>query len=305
MPYGIANASGPPNEAEFDALLDVARAAGIRTIDTARAYGEAEARIGRSRVSEEGFRVITKLAPDLKREGQGLAEVLESVERSLSESRRALDLETLPTVLLHRFEHRHLGGGRVWRSLLAERDAGRIGALGVSAATPEEAWAALEDSDIEVLQVASSLLDRRLHRHGFFARARELGRTVYVRSVYLQGVAHLDPQRLPAPLAGLAVPLAQIRETARELGVEIPALFLAFVRELPGAIALLGCERAEQLERNLEDWANDQVDSAAVARLVDALPEIPEELLDPSRWPAKPAGEGNQTPAAGVATLPT
>jgi len=55
--------------------------------------------------------------------------------------------------------NRHACGGRLWRTLLAEREAGRIDALGISAATPEEAWAALADPNIEVLQVASSLLD--------------------------------------------------------------------------------------------------------------------------------------------------
>lgn len=310
MPYGVANTSGPPADAELDALLEVAHAAGIRTLDTARAYGDAEQRIGSRSIPEEGWRVITKIAPDLQREGQGLVEVLESVTASLAQSRQALGVERLPTVLLHRFAHRHICGGRVWRSLLAERDTGRIGALGVSAATPEEAWAALQDPDIEVLQVASSLLDRRLHRHGFFARARELGRTVIVRSIYLQGIAHLEPEQLPTELAGLAAPLAQIRKEAAELGVSSAAFFLAFVRELPGAIALLGCERAEQLQRNLVDWESEKIDSARLARLVDSLPEIPEELLDPSRWPeipvASPKETGlHQTTAPSVATLPT
>ena len=308
MPYGIANQSGRPDDAELQALLAVARQAGIQHIDTARAYGDAESRIGAAGLAADGWRVITKLKPELEREGEGLAEVLDATLASLEASRSALCVDTLPTLLLHRYEHRHLCGGRVWRTLLAQRDAGRIRALGVSAATPEQAWAALEDADIEVIQVASNLLDRRLHQHGFFARARELGRTVYVRSVYLQGIAHLDPAQLPEALSGLAEPLLQIRTAAAELGTTPAALFLAFVRELPGVIALLGCERADQLECNLADWASEQVDSAALARLAQALPEIPDALLDPSQWPveAPSASETrNQTRAPGVATLPT
>src|SRR5690606_21493334 len=40
MPYGIANRTGPPSRDELAELLRVARDAGIRAIDTARAYGE-------------------------------------------------------------------------------------------------------------------------------------------------------------------------------------------------------------------------------------------------------------------------
>ena len=69
----------------------------------------------------------------------GLADVI------LATSREALGKLVLPAVLVHRFARRHACAGKLWRSLLAERDAGRIGALGVSATNPEEAWAALED----------------------------------------------------------------------------------------------------------------------------------------------------------------
>jgi spore coat polysaccharide biosynthesis protein SpsF len=187
MPYGIANRHGQPGDEELGAILARAAAAGITSIDTARAYGKSEARIGdalragdadKSDAAAPRWRIITKLAPNVHAEGLDIGEALDRVAESLVESRNALGIDALPTLLLHRFAHRHACGGRLWRTLLAEREAGHIGSLGISAATPEEAWAALEDPDIEVLQVASSLLDLRLYREGFFPRARELGRTI-------------------------------------------------------------------------------------------------------------------------------
>lgn len=306
MPYGIANRSGPPAPAEVAAMLARARAAGVHTLDTARAYGESEGLIGTLAPPDSGWRVVTKLAPDVLGneledvdEGRtlGLGEVLERVAASLEASRRALDRDVLPTLLLHRFAHRHACGGRVWRTLLAEREAGRIGALGVSAATPEQAWAALEDPDIETLQVATSLLDLRLHRQGFFARARELGRTVYVRSVFLQGLGHLEPAALPAALAPLAGPMQAIRQTAHEMGVPARALYLAFVRELPGVHPVVGCETETQLAELLADWSSDAVDAAILMRLVEGLPTHDASLVDPSGWPAIPT-PAERPPAA-------
>ena len=87
-----------------------------------------------------------------------------------------------------------------------------------------------------MLQVASSLLDSRRSRQDFSPRARELGKTFYVRSIFLQGGAYLDPNTLPSYLSELAEPLHTIRRTLRQLGVTTRALLLAFAREfLPGA----------------------------------------------------------------------
>jgi aryl-alcohol dehydrogenase-like predicted oxidoreductase len=308
MPYGIANKHGEPDASELEAMLARARAAGVCTIDTARAYGESEARIGRAISSGGGWRVITKLDSDVHREGLGIAETLESLSKSLEASRRALASDALPVLMLHRFAHRHACGGRLWRGLLAERDAGRIGALGVAAATPEEAWAALQDPDIEVLQVASSLLDLRLHRQGFFPRARELGRTVYVHSIFLQGIAHLEPETLPPSLLDLAAPMQAIRACASRVGVPPHALYLAFARELPGVHPILGCETDAQLETLLTDWASDAIDAATITLLVDSLPTLEAQIVDPSRWNSAEIDRKtrvNQTGAASVATIST
>lgn len=46
MPYGIGNATGPPSDTELSHMLRAAADLGIDTLDTARAYGNAESRIG-------------------------------------------------------------------------------------------------------------------------------------------------------------------------------------------------------------------------------------------------------------------
>lgn len=306
-PSGGTHRDGEPSVTELDALLARARAAGVRTIDTARAYGQSETRIGRATRAEQGWRVITRLDPEVHHEGLDIAETLDRVCASLEVSRGALETDVLPVLMLPRFAHRHACGGRLWRELLAERDAGRIGSLGVCAATPEEAWAALEDPDIEILQVASSLLDLRLHRQGFFPRARELGRTIHVRSIFLEGVASREPQALPPSLVDLVAPMQRIQACAARLGVATQALFLAFARELPGAHPILGCQTDAQLETLLADWSSDTIDAATITVLIDSLPTLEADAVDPSRWISAEIGRAapaNQTGAASVATIP-
>lgn len=268
MPYGIANQSGPPTGDELPRLLALARDAGVRTIDTARAYGASEAEIGRHVGDDTRWRVVTKTDPAAVDDA--------SLLESLRASEAALQRTPLDAVLLHRPAQK----ASVWKSLLRERDAGRVGMIGLSALTPADAWAALDDPDVDIIQVAASLFDQRLARDGFFEAAR--GRVVFVRSIYLQGVAHLMPEALPAHLAELREPLAAVRA----FGVPTWQLFLAYAGTLPGAVPLLGCERASQLAENLAAWRDRGRHRQAVAQLAAGMPVLPDRVLDPAQWQA-------------------
>jgi aryl-alcohol dehydrogenase-like predicted oxidoreductase len=285
MPYGIANRSGLPPRDELVALLGVARRAGVDTLDTARAYGESEARIGELTAGDPHWRIATKLAPDVDA-GADLALCLRRADESLEASRRARRRERLDLLLLHRARHRTAFGGALFEHLLRRQEQGWLGALGASASSPQEALALLEDPAIEVLQVAASLLDRRLAEAGFFARAAGLGKRVFVRSVFLQGVAHLSTEALPGGLSPLARPLQLLDDWAKARGIQRADAFLLYARECLDAPVVLGCETAGQLCRNLVAWRSLEAPAEELHELARRLGPIPEALLDPSRWQA-------------------
>lgn len=283
--YGIANRDGLPSAAAIGEMAETAAMAGIGTIDTARAYGGAEAAIG---ALTGEWRVITKLAPDVSGEDIDPAESRRRVERSLDASRRALRRDRLDAVLLHRDEHRRLSGGAAWSVLLEERQAGRIGAIGCSVVRVADATPLLDDPACEILQVPASLLDRRLARTGFFDAAHALGREIFVRSVFLQGVAHQDRDALADHLATLGDVLASLDDASRSAGVERWELFLAWARErTAGARVIVGCETVGQVRRNLDAWSRaGGAVRDVLASVEDRLPELPDAILDPWRWPA-------------------
>ncbi len=289
MHYGIANVAGPPERDELKRLLTLARDAGVRALDTARAYGTSERRIGELVAEGSDWEVTTKLAPDVAPDGISASEAEARTLESLASSRRALRRGRLDTVLLHRAAHRHAVGGAVWAILSGQRRSGAIGRLGVSAATPEQAEALLGDPAVEVIQVATSLLDQRLLRSGFFEHARRSGRQVDVRSVFLQGVAHLEPDALPAALSPLREPLRRISRWSRARQLETAEAFLLFARTLPGVRLVLGCERGDQLVANLATWRRRPLDAAEFAELSALVPALDAAVLDPARWPASSA----------------
>lgn len=282
LPYGIANHGGVPTPAEIQAMARAAARGGVDTIDTARAYGSAEAAIG---ALDGDWRVVTKLAPDVSGADVDPAESRLRSRRSLAASREALGRDRLDAVLLHRDDHRELSGGAAWSVLLEERHAGRIGAIGCSVVDVANAPALLDDPDCEILQVPASLLDRRLARAGFFEQARIANREIFIRSVFLQGVAHLDPGALPEHLRALEDVLDELDRAGRRAGAQRWELFLAWARDrCEGAAVIVGCETAGQVRENLAAWARDDL-TPVVEAVEDRLPDLPDAILDPWRWP--------------------
>jgi aryl-alcohol dehydrogenase-like predicted oxidoreductase len=284
MAYGIANTDGRPSFELLRRMVALALGSSVDVFDTAPAYGESEVVLGRlmSELSQP-VRVVTKLGSDVCDPTMSVDEATARARASLNASRRALRTERIDTLLLHRAEHRTCCGGVVWEWLRTQRSHGRIRKLGISARTPDEAIDALDDPDVEVMQVASSLLDQRLARRGFFTLARERGKEVHVRSVFLQGVAFLSPEALPGHLKAARAGLALIAEFESDMRADRGRAWLLYGRTLPTARLVLGSETTAQLESNLEGFLAPI--PPEVRELASRIPPLPDDVLDPSRWP--------------------
>ena len=282
--YGRMNKAGHLSDADAFALLEAAYASGVRCFDTARAYGESEARIGRF-IAAHGLRdlvVVTKLDPLSELAAE--ADARDAVRRSLDHSRAALRLAHLPCLLLHRAAHVHGHGGTVLAALRAAREAGEVGVIGVSVNAPDELALALAEPDLRHVQLPFNMLDRR------WTQPFPTDRTMHVRSVFLQGLL-ADPVAADWPAlpgydgAALGSRLAGL---ARELGRAGPAdLALAFVRAQPWANGLvLGIETPAQLAGNLALFVPPPLTPAECGAVAAALTGLPAALVMPWLWPA-------------------
>ncbi len=296
QPYGVANHSGQPSVQEIRSLLATARQAGLHILDTARRYGTAEARIGRILGDDPYWTVVTKLSNEVWKPGQSWRRTLALTEESVSRSLKNLRQERLKALLLHQPLHRTVVEGKIWKRLLRYRDQGRIASLGVSVLCPRQAWDLLDDPDVADIQVPTSLLDRRLWSAGFFERASATGKQVFVRSIFLQGLAFLQPEEITGHLAPLQPALHRILEWSNQRKVPAAVAFLGFARSLPGVRILLGCETEKQLRNNLNMWRAAQDLALEVGELATSLPAVPDDVLDPSQWKGAPRPAGISQP---------
>lgn len=294
LAYGTAIARDLPEETAVETMLRCAADAGFAAVDTARAYGLAEERIGRHLRHGLGFapnQVMTKLSP-LAAIGpdSAPAAAAEAARDSLARSRAALGIDRLERVLLHRASHLDLAGGAIWETLLRQQDAGRIGTLGVSVQTPAELERGLAADRVEAIQLPCNVLDRRFDDPALETRLAGSPVRFEARSVFLQGVlaagraeAFPDIGRdydRPALVKWLA-------GEAKAGGGALDAFCAGYVAGLPWVDAIVfGVDDVGQIDRLARLAAAAPIGLGERARIRATRPHVPDDLLDPSRWTA-------------------
>lgn len=196
LPYGIANATGQITPGDIPSILNEARRAGVDTLDTAVAYGDAESRLGDAGVA--GFKVVTKLPP--VPETLADARAVEAwVTRHVAASLARLRVDRLHALLLHRAADL-IGpsGDALAGAMVAARDAGLTAGVGVSVYAPADLEAVEGRLPWSVVQLPCSVVDRRFIRSGWVSRLHASGVEVHARSVFLQGVLLMPASRRPA-----------------------------------------------------------------------------------------------------------
>jgi aryl-alcohol dehydrogenase-like predicted oxidoreductase/spore coat polysaccharide biosynthesis protein SpsF (cytidylyltransferase family) len=292
MEYGIVNRTGRPSESSAIAMVRHAIAHGVTTIDTARAYGEAEEILGRALSGrwDSRLKVVTKLDPlDALPTDASPIVVSAAVDDSIRRSCEALRTSQLDTLLLHRWTHRFLWDGATWRRLQELQQEGKISVLGASVYEPSEALDALDDPAIQHLQIPMNVLDRRWKEAGVdkaLAQRRDV--VVHARSAFLQGILIHGADRWPDIGDGYDAALCVDRLqglATRFDRLRVADLCLAYVRAQPWITSVVvGCETMPQLKSNLELFRLPKLTAEQCEELEDTLPMAPDALLNPSRW---------------------
>lgn len=194
LDYGVTNTEGRIPEQKLEALVQQARHLGIGVLDTAPVYGDAESRV--QDVAGD-FAVQTKVSAS----GRSEAEIVRELEDSLLR----LDRERVWSVLVHDWpELTPTEGSRVTEILSRMRKSGLVGRFGVSIYEEQDLEPLLTDfSDIDVVQIPTSIIDQRLRASEALTELRGSGVVVQARSIFLQGVL-LNAQSDFATQPGLA-----------------------------------------------------------------------------------------------------
>lgn len=292
MPYGSAVTVQPPTAEEAVSMVRTAISNHVAGIDTARAYIGSERTLGRAMKGGYADRceIISKLSPlDEMADDTQPAHAAALAEISVLRTLEALGDGIRPHLLLHRAAHLQQWGGAVWKRLLELQAGGLIDRVGVSVQSPDELDQALARPELTLIQMPCNLLDWRWREAGLTERLEQARHvTVHVRSVLLQGTLARPASSWPE-IEGLdAEPVVEFlqQQTKKHHRHSIADLCIAWMRAQPWVDALvIGAERSAQLQDTLSLFTHAPLQSAQAEALAKAAPKVPEQLLDPARWP--------------------
>ena len=280
--YGITNTAGQVAEPEVRALLAEAAAAGLTLLDTAQAYGDAEAVLGRTMPPGHGFQLISKLPA--QSQSAFIPEHWSVWENDFARSLVRLGVPTLDSLLLHSSVDLRKPGSEYLREwLLSLRERGLVSRLGVSIYGPADLEGVAPDL-LDLVQLPHSLYDQRLLADGTIARLRSQGCAVHARSLYLQGLLLSPTARWPAWVDPVAREHhARLEYLAADRGCSLLECALGFARAQVDleAVVLGLCSRRE-LQLLLQAWGRSSPWQEGEWRTW-ALPDT--DVLDPRRWP--------------------
>jgi aryl-alcohol dehydrogenase-like predicted oxidoreductase len=282
LPYGIANSSGQPTYGEARDILATACEGGINSIDTASAYGTSEEVIGRA-LEELRFKddfIVTTKVPPVPEQAQSVAEIDSFVEDAVLNSLQRLRLNYLPVCLFHR-ENDFCYRESLWKL----RERGLVRFIGASVEMAEGASGTISIGNAGPVQIPSNLLDRRFLDKGVFQAAKSQGVTLFVRSIYLQGVLLMPVESLIPSLAGLKPILWELRQLAFRSGLTMEELCMRSMLGVQGVSSLvIGVESVAQMRRNLELGEKGALAPDVKAEVDKIVPRLPERMLNPACW---------------------
>ncbi|HXS06694.1 MAG TPA: aldo/keto reductase [Rhizomicrobium sp.] len=233
--YGISNRQGQITASEAARILALAADKGIRLLDTAANYGEAETVLAKR--DTRPFRIVTKTIG-----------VKHGVDAVVARARQSAAMLRADTLLVHAASDlAGSDGDALWRALLGLRDGGTFRKIGISVYVADNPTNLAERFRPDVMQLPFSLLDQRLLADGTLTALDNLGVEIHARSLFLQGLLFLD--ELPEKLRGATAHLVKIKTQLREAGVSPLAAALAFVLARPEiAFGLVGLTSADELQ---------------------------------------------------------
>jgi aryl-alcohol dehydrogenase-like predicted oxidoreductase len=268
MSYGIAGRGEAVPSAEVRDILGLAWEAGIRTLDTASAYGDIEKRLG-ALIGERDFRVVSKIPAFSPADKRSAASFVRNAVATI----RARLGERLAALLFHRGDDLDgPAGPSMWDAAVEAIGSSPI-TLGVSCYAPAEAAALSRRFPIAVAQIPGNALDQRLFRCPLDRQE------VHLRSVFLQGLLLLPAEEVAVRAPRVAPAIAQWHKWCGEQGTTPLRAALGIAKGLPGVrYCVVGVDRAAHLEEILNAW------STALPLQAPSVATDDIEVIDPRRW---------------------
>ncbi len=274
LPYGIANNTGQVAFSQAKKMLHFSADCGMDTVDTAIGYGNSEEILGR--IGVEKFKIISKL-PSIPK---GLENIKKWVIQEMELSLKRLRVERLYGLLLHRpLDLLDDSGYELYVAIQHLKNKGIVSKIGISVYSPVEYEKCTADFEFDLIQAPLNLVDRRLDESGLLKRLKEKNYEIHVRSVFLQGLLLVPPEKIPEKFLRWKFIWSNWKDWLNEFSGDALGACLSYPLSLSEIDRIIvGSNNLQQLQ---------QIAIAASSYAKYHLPNISsmdENLINPAKW---------------------
>ena len=275
--YGINNTIGKLTEDQVFELLETAYDLGVRTLDTAEAYGNAHSVISNfHKQSKKRFNIISKYS------SSNFDYPIDLVER-IQVHCSNFNINYLEGYMFHSYNDFKMNINNNPNVLDNIKNSGLVKKIGVSAYSNNEIEDLLNFKNINLIQLPFNLFDNEYQRKEILEKAKKRNIEIHTRSVFLQGLFFKDINTLTNCLLPLKNNLSKLSLILKNYNISMDSLALNYpLNKTYVDKVLIGVDSLEQLKNNIKATENDF--DKSIYEKIDCIQIKNTKLLNPSNW---------------------
>ena len=275
--YGINNAIGKMSEDKVFELLENAYDLGVKTLDTAEAYGNAHSVISNfHKQSKKRFNIISKYS------SSNFDYPIDLVER-IQVHCSNFNVNYLEGYMFHSYNDFKMNINKDPNVLDNIKNSGLVKKIGVSVYSNDEIEDLLNFKNINLIQLPFNLFDNEYQRKEILEKAKKRNIEIHTRSAFLQGLFFKDVNTLHKNLLPLKKDLSDLILLSKKSNISLAELALNYpLSKSYIDKVLIGVDSLEQLKYNIKVTENKF--DKLIYEKVDCIQIENTKLLNPSNW---------------------
>lgn len=271
LDYGVLK-NGQVSEHLAHEILSYCHEVGINHLDTSEAYGNSEDVIGKYILLHPGqFHIYSKFTYNE-----------DSLTNHLNSSLTKLSVSKLQGYYYHRFsdykEKKYLN------ELLQLKLKNKVHEIGVSLYTNDELKLAIQDDNIDIIQLPFNLLDNDLEKRELLLEAKAKKKKIAARSIFLQGLFQAKEAQISPQLSDIWENINELKLIAHSHQMELMPMALNYVLSQNFIDnVLIGVDSLAQLKMNVTSIKTDTI-SEDLKLAIENIKIKNRTLLNPVNW---------------------
>ena len=272
LKYGISNQAGKTQIDEVKRILALAKSASLDTIDTAAAYGDAEAVLGKCAITD--FNIVSKVKP-LPSTCTDTEWVNANFEHTLAD----LKQNAIYGLLLHNADDLKRYP-RLLKILCNLKNENKVSKIGLSIYSLNQINQPILEQ-IDLIQLPANVFDQRFLSTDILSKFKKNRVEVHTRSAFLQGLLLMAEGEWPEYFNPIKHSLELFHKIAKRLNMtplELAINYVVCIRQVDKVVIGVNCEA--QLEEILQALEN-KLDPTVI---FNELSIQDESFINPAKW---------------------